>query len=92
MPLSKQQWEDLILEWADAKAALKELEKKEEKLKNKITRELKEDDANTVYTDDYKLTRSKRSRLTISKKDVPKNIWDEYSHKSEFYVLTLTKR
>ena len=90
--LSKKEWEKLIIEWAEAKLALKKAEEKEEQLKNKITRELKENDANTVYTDDYKLSRSKRTRTAISKKDVPRDIWEEYSHASEFYVLTLSRR
>ena len=83
---------NLIQKWADAKTEIAELEKKINKYKRLVDRFMDEKGSNTVTSSDYTLRRKEMSRATISKKNVPKKIWDEYSKSSTYKAYYLSKK
>ena len=83
---------NLIQKWADAKTEIAELEKKINKYKRVVDRFMDEKGSNTVTSSDYTLRRKEMSRATISKKNVPKKIWDEYSKSSTYKAYYLSKK
>ena len=83
---------NLIQKWADAKTEIADLEKKINKYKRVVDRFMDEKGNNTVTSSDYTLRRKEMSRATISKKNVPKKIWDEYSKSSTYKAYYLSKK
>jgi hypothetical protein len=86
---------DFLSKYIETKNKLKELEKKNEKY-NKIIQEYmtKESLNSLVHEYDnqkYKFKKSIISRDTISKKDLPIDVWDKYSKSSSYVMLSLTK-
>ena len=83
---------NLIQKWAEAKTEIADLEKKINKYKRVVDRFMDEKGNNTVTSSDYTLRRKEMSRATISKKNVPKKIWDEYSKSSTYKAYYLSKK
>jgi hypothetical protein len=66
-----------------------DLEAEEENIKNDIQRAMDAMQTDVIETNNYRCKRSYRFRETISKKDVPEDLWDTYCKVSEYSVLTL---
>lgn len=83
---------DSILDkWYESKEKLSRLEKKIEKYKKSIIKEMDKQKVNTLSTSKYKITRRKNTRTYLSKDSVPENIWKEYSTRSNYDSFFLTK-
>lgn len=88
-------FKDFLSKYIETKNKLKELEKKTEKY-NKMIQEymVKENMNSLIHEHDnqrYKFKKSIVSRDTISKKDLPVDIWDKYSKSSSYVMLHLSK-
>ena len=81
----------LLEKWSDAKQEISDLEKKIEKYKRLAVRILSEQDADTLYGDEYQLVCKNISRTTISKRDVPNDIWSQYSRSCTYPAYYITK-
>ena len=83
--------EQLLENWAEAKSEMAILEKKIEKYKllaNKIMNSNATDQISSSY---FKLNRREQSRNTITKQDLPVDIWDRYSRMLSYPVYYLSK-
>ena len=47
---------------------------------------------NNISSTDYVLKRSQITRSTVSKKDLPKDIWSKYSKESTFPIYYLKQK
>ena len=74
----------LLRKWSSAKQEISELENKIEKYKRVINRIMDRDSIDIISSSDFKITRKIISRNTISKQDVPKDIWKKYSHSCSY--------
>lgn len=76
---------DILREWLEVKADLFDLERREKRLKEKVDKILIKKDKFVVGN--KIISRYKMSRRTISKMNVPIDIWDKYSKESTYYVV-----
>jgi predicted RNase H-like nuclease (RuvC/YqgF family) len=81
---------NLLESWSNAKAEITKLEKKIEKYKRLANIIMDGQSENSVSSESFTLKRKELSRNTISKKDVPKDIWDKYSNTSSFSCYYLS--
>lgn len=84
--------QNLLKKWADAKTEIADLEKKIEKYKRVVNRFMDEKGNNTITSSQYTLRRKEMSRATISKKNVPTEIWNKYSKPSTYKAYYLSKK
>lgn len=89
--LSSSELESLLAEWSKIKSQISDLTTKEEKCKKLIHRLLDKEDDDSLYSDNYKVTRRIMSRSQIVRAEVPKDVWDQYSKKISYPVLYLKK-
>lgn len=89
--ISDEKLEDLMKEWSKVKRQISELEDREKSIKELVTDIMKEEDVNSLYTDNYKVVRKIQKRSTVSQKDLPEDIWKKYSKTSEFPVFYLKR-
>ena len=82
----------ILRTWAESKNEIADLEKKIEKYKRVVTRFMDQQGNNTISTPYYTLRRKEMSRTTISKKDVPKEIWNKYARPCTYKAYYLTQK
>jgi hypothetical protein len=82
--------EELLTNWFEAKQNLYELEKRCDKYKLTADRIMNMRGEDTLKTRSFKLTKTDMERETLSKKDVPKDIWNAYAKVSSFSTFRLT--
>jgi predicted phage-related endonuclease len=89
--ISDDKLEDLMREWSKVKIKISELEDREKSIKTLVTDIMKDEGVDSLYTDNYKVTRRTQRRSTVSQKDLPEEVWRKYSKTSEFSVFYLKK-
>lgn len=80
----------LLERWSETKKEITELEKKLEKYKRLANRAMDQQNDNMISSTYYTLKRKIVSRKTISKQDVPKEIWERYAKTcsySAYYLI-----
>ena len=82
--IDKNDIEELLDNWYKAKLEIALLEKKCDKYKKYSEKIMNDTNKNVLTSANYTLKKVDMSRSTISKNDVPSNIWNEYSKKSSF--------
>jgi hypothetical protein len=82
----------LLQKWSEAKNEIINLEKKIEKYKRIASSIMDQQGNNTVSSDDYTLRRKEMSRTTISKKNVPQDVWNKYSKLSKYKAYYLSEK
>jgi hypothetical protein len=82
----------LLQKWTEAKNKIAELEKNIEKYKRVANSVMEEQGNNTISNDYFTLRRKEMSRTTISKKDVPIEIWNKYSKPCKYKAYYLTEK
>jgi len=81
---------DKILEkWDKYKKELSEIEKKVQKYKELVEKYMNEETVNSLETKNYTVSRINCSKSTVSKKDVPEEIWNKYERRSKYWMYTL---
>jgi DNA-directed RNA polymerase subunit N (RpoN/RPB10) len=75
--------------WNKYKKEITELEKKVQKYRDQIEREMNEQHINLLETDNYTISRIGCSKTTVSKKDMPEDIWDKYCKKSRYFMYNV---
>lgn len=84
----------IMTKWSEDKKKIAEIEERIEKYK-KIAGKYMDKERITSYSDSmYTLRRTTMSRSSITKNDVPENIWKQYSKSCSFpaFYLTLNKK
>jgi hypothetical protein len=82
----------LLQKWTETKKKIAELEKNIEKYKRVANRVMEEQGNNTISNDYFTLRRKEMSRTTISKKDVPIEIWNKYSQPCKYKAYYLSEK
>ena len=82
----------LLKEWNDIKNHLKHLQHQDEHYRQEVQHIMNERNTNILKSRDFMCKRSTRSRESMSKNHVPRQIWNEYAIQTEYNVLSLTER
>ena len=83
---------NLLQKWTETKNKIVELEKNIEKYKRIANRVMEKQGNNTISNDYFILRRKEMSRTTISKKDVPTEIWNKYSQPCKYKAYYLSEK
>ncbi len=83
--------ENLFNKWNEIKQEIKNLEKKEEKIKRIFQDIMLDRNVNVLQTSEWKVTKRSQNIPRLLKKDVPTDIWKRYSTVSSFDALYLSK-
>lgn len=88
--------QQIVAKWLDSRQKLEEYTKKVEKYKALVQQYMTETGVNKMSGQSsdgklYKIALSSRARESLSKKDVPSDIWEQYAKASRFRVLTATE-
>jgi hypothetical protein len=83
---------NLLNQWYDAKDEISKLEKSIDKYKKLADKIMNSNDTNIIKSGEYTLRKSDISKMTISKRDVPENVWEKYAKKCSYPAYYLTKK
>ena len=84
---------DRIVErWMELKKMQAEVEKKCEQYREKVEEHMKQNRVDQLFHKGLTITRVQSKRETISRKDLPEELWDRYHKTSLFTVLRVTKK
>ena len=84
--------ENLIEKWAKCKKEMIELQKKLDKYKNTLEKIMNYHDTNKLSSEFYDVNRRTLSRTTITKRDVPNHLWEEFSKTIKYTALYLKNK
>lgn len=84
--------EEILKKWDSSKEKLVILEKKIEKYKGIISKEMNKKNTDRLSTGNYNVQRRRNTRSFLSKENVPADIWKEYSTKSSYDSFYLSKK
>ena len=82
----------LLEKWSQTKEQIANLEKRIEKYKRVANKLMVKEKSNTLNSLVYRLTSRKISKKTISKIDVPVEIWDKYAKTCTYNAYYLHKK
>jgi hypothetical protein len=92
MDYSTDDIDTLLEKWHDTKEQISILEKKLEKYKKYAERIMDNEDKDEINNSNYSLTRRNMSRTTLSKDDIPKDIWNKYARNINYPMYILRKK
>jgi len=86
--------DDLLKKWKEAQDMCVLYEKKKTKYRDRIEKLLKETGEKSFDNDEFRVTMRSHNREMITKKDVPKNVWEQYSvtHHVEYLNISSKKK
>ena len=82
----------LLNKWYETKEQIIELEKKLEKYKRYSEKIMNETSSEELSNEIYVLNRRYMCRTTLSKDDIPSELWSKYSRNIKYPMYTLKKR
>lgn len=80
-----------IIYWYQARDKILQLNKKSEMAKNYIKKYMITNDLYTISLDDLKVSRKNCKKIMITKKDIPKDIWEKYSKEIKYESYSISK-
>ena len=83
---------DFLQQWNEAKMKITELERKCERYKRLADKIMEHRGVNTVKHGDITVKRNEIVRTSVSKADLPKEIWGRYCKKSTYVAYYLTEK
>ena len=83
---------DLLEHWTQTKKQIAELEADLEKYKRLATRIMSQNNTNLLTDGCYTLKKRNLSRETISRADLPKEIWKQYAKSFTYPAFYLSKK
>jgi len=92
MDYSTDDVDTLLEKWHDTKEQISILEKRLEKYKKYAERIMDNEDKDEINNSNYSLTRRNMSRTTLSKDDLPKDIWNKYARNINYPMYILRKK
>lgn len=92
MDYSTDDIDTLLEKWHDTKEQISLLEKRLEKYKKYAERIMDNEDKDEITNLKFSLTRRNMSRTTLSKDDIPKDIWSKYARDINYPMYILRKK
>lgn len=84
---------DILLEkWSNAKSKAKELEDKCEKYKKLVEKIMDKNNKSVISSSNYTVTKREMTKTSLSKQNVPKDIWEKYSNRVCYPAFYLQKK
>lgn len=83
--------EEVVEKWDEAREKLDILEKKLQKYKTIIAKEMNNKNTDKLSIGRFHVSRRRNTRTYMSKESVPVNIWKEYATKCSYDAFFLTK-
>jgi len=87
--------ESTIAKFIETKNKLEDLQKRHERYRKIIEEHMISEGVveltQKVETDSYQIKKTLMTRETISKKELPKEVWDRYSKASSFSIIRVKK-
>jgi hypothetical protein len=84
---------DSVLEkWSEAKEKIDILEAKIKKYKSVVNNEMQRKGVDKISAGRYTVTRRRHTRTSISKENMPEQIWSQYATRSSYDVFSLVKK
>ena len=84
--------DQLLEKWADARSAAAALEKKMDNYKKIAKQYMLLNNIKKYENNFFKLSQSTHNRTSVQKKDVPKEIWEQYAKSKDVECITLTEK
>lgn len=90
--------EDLVIikeaveEWYKSKEKVAFYEKQVDKLKQKVIEYMKEKEVETIVTTNYIVSKRVLSRDSLTKKDVPEDVWKKYARNLSYDAYYIKER
>lgn len=78
-----------IEEWSKLKNSIASQEKEMEKYKSKVIDYMNKNEIQSLVADNFIVKSTKCKRETISKADLPLDIWEKYSKSSSYYIYKI---
>lgn len=78
--------------WYNTKEKIALLEQKRDSYKEEIINYMNHKERDTVGTDRFTVTRRRNTRESVSRKDIPPELWKKVCNRSTFYSYILKKR
>ena len=82
----------LLKIWFENKAEIKHLETRNEIIKKKLEKIMKEKSITHLTTNNYKVTKRTQETSRVLKNDLPSDLWEKYSTINRFSVVNIYKR
>lgn len=82
----------LAEKWNRCKREIADLEKKMKRYRDKIEEEMNDQSVNHLDTNKYYISRISCSKTTMTKKDVPEDIWDKYCKRCKYYMYNIKEK
>lgn len=79
----------LLKRWYEIHSQIKQLEKEENLIKEKIKSAMVTKGLTQVRGGDYRVSYRQMTRESLSKKDCPVDVWSKYCKKSSFHVMKI---
>ena len=86
------EFENLLNEFYKLKAEHSKQERKLNIMRKNLLEILNINNTNSIKTNNFILSKSKRSRESISKQNLPNDIWEKFKKTSEFEIIDLKLR
>lgn len=83
---------EAVEEWHKAKEKVAFYEKQSEKLKQQVIEYMKNKEVETLVTTNYIVSKKSMSRDSLSKKDVPDDIWKKYAKNISYDAYYIKER
>jgi hypothetical protein len=84
---------DSVLEkWSEAKEKIDILEAKIKKYKSTVNSEMQKKGVDKISAGRYTVTRRRHTRTSISKENMPEQIWSQYATRCSYDVFSLVKK
>lgn len=83
---------DLLRKWYEDKKRLQDLEKRIDKYKEKIAREMNRKETDKLTGRDFSVTRRKNTRSYVTKDTLPAELWKQYATKCSYESYFLVKK
>ncbi len=81
-----------VSEWYKMKEQSAFFDKRANKLRNEIIEYMNEINIDSIMTSDYIVKKKEMSRESVTKKDLPQDVWDKYCKKLNYETLTIKER
>jgi len=83
---------EAVEEWHKAKEKVAFYEKQSEKLKQQVIEYMKNKEVETLVTTNYIVSKKSMSRDSLSKKDVPDDVWKKYAKNISYDAYYIKER
>jgi len=82
---------ELLHRWQEVSQEIAKLEEKRERYKSLATRLMDRSKIDTLHTPGLTLSRRNITRASVSKRDLPKSVWDQYSRSVSYQAFYLRR-